>query len=127
MEKRVLLIDDDPEFIARLRDAIGSCVELQVVSTPDDVVSTCAHWQPDLVLLDVLIAPGDSFRILDDLSSYYGGPHLSVLCLSRGAGSTTRLQHFGNCVFGILKREIDRDTLAATIQQALANLKQVAA
>lgn len=127
MEKRVLLIDDDPEFIARLRDAIGAVVELQVVSRPEDVVATCAHWQPDLVLLDVLIAPGDSFQMLDDLSVCYGGPQLSVLCLSRGAGSTTRLQHYGSCVFGILEREIDRDTLAATVCQALNNLKQVAA
>lgn len=127
MEKRVLLIDDDPEFIARLRDAIGNCVELQVVSSPETVIATCAHWQPDLVLLDVLIAPGDSFRILDDLSDCYGGSQLSVLCLSRGAGSTTRLQHFGSCVFGILKREIDRETLAATVHQALTSLKQVAA
>lgn len=127
MMKRVLLIDDDPLFIQRLKDALGDSISLQVVSVADDAISACALWQPDLVLLDVLIAPGDSFSILDDISRSERAGQFSVLCLSRGAGSTTRLQSFGNAVFGILKRETDREALAATVNQALNHPKHVAA
>jgi DNA-binding NarL/FixJ family response regulator len=127
MVKRVLLIDDDPLFIRRLKDALGDSVNLQVVSIADDAISACSEWQPDLVLLDVLIAPGDSFSILDDISRAERAGQFSVLCLSRGAGSTTRLQSFGNAVFGILKREADREALATTVNQALEHPKHVAA
>jgi DNA-binding NarL/FixJ family response regulator len=125
--KRVLLIDDDPLFIQRLKDALGDSVNLQVVSVADDALSACSVWQPDLVLLDVLIAPGDSFRILDDISRAERAGQFSVLCLSRGAGSSTRLQNFGNAVFGILQRETDRDALASTVYQALEHRNIVAA
>jgi DNA-binding NarL/FixJ family response regulator len=127
MMKRVLLIDDDPLFIQRLKDALGDSVNLQVVSIAEEAIGTCARWQPDLVLLDVLIAPGDSFSILDDISRAERTGQFSVLCLSRGAGSTTRLQNFGNAVFGILERESDREALARTIFLALDRRKDVAA
>lgn len=127
MEKRVLLIDDDPTFIQRLREALGNHVNLHVVSVADEAVATCQNWRPHLILLDVLIAPGDPFRILDELSSHDPGQQAALLCLSRGAGSTTRLQSFGNTVFGTLKRETDTAALLATIFDALGVRETVAA
>ena len=119
MRKRVLLIDDDPVFIRRIRSVLEHSVDLKVVSVADEAIRTCSTWRPDLILLDVHIAPGDSFQILDDITRGSLGAPISVLCLSRGAGSTTRLQSFGDAVFGILKREIDQDTLLAAVSKAL--------
>ena len=127
MEKRVLLIDDDPLFIERLRDVLGSSVNLQVVSVAEDAMQVYLSWRPHLILLDVLIAPGDPFQILDDISSQGHGEQAAVLCLSRGAGSTTRLQSFGDTIFGTLKREIDTAGLLTTISRALQTPDHVAA
>lgn len=119
MEKRVLLIDDDPLFIERLREVLGSSVSLQVVSVAEDALRACLTWRPHLILLDVLIGPGDPFKILDDISSQDHSERLAVLCLSRGAGSTTRLQSFGDTIFGTLRRETDTESLLTTIARAL--------
>lgn len=127
MEKRVLLIDDDPEYIARVQAALAGNAELQVVTTADQAVQAFTAWRPDLILLDVHIAPGDSFKVLDDITSAADGMQISLLCLSRGAGSTTRLQSFGNMVFGTLKREIDSEALLAAVYTALGKQPLVAA
>lgn len=119
MQKRVLLIDDDPIFTERLRRALGADVNLNVVSVTDDVLDMCSDWAPDLIVLDVLLAPGDSFKVLDEICSRQTHAQTAVLCLSRGAGSTTRLQRFGGAVFGALKREIETDDLRSTIADAL--------
>lgn len=119
MQKRVLLIDDDPIFTERLRLVLGTAVILNVMSVTDEVLDTCSNWVPDLIVLDVLLAPGDPFRVLDEICSRETHAQTAVLCLSRGAGATTRLQRFGGAVFGALKREIDADDLRATIADAL--------
>lgn len=127
VSKRVLLIDDDPKFIGRLQAALEGSVELQVVTEAGQAVQAFTEWRPDLILLDVHIAPGDSFKVLDDISRAADGMQISLLCLSRGAGSATRLQSFGNMVFGILKREIDTDALLDAVHKALDNSDPVAA
>ncbi len=119
MQKRVLLIDDDPVFSERLREALGTDINLNIVSITDDVLRMCADLAPDLILLDVHLAPGDPFAILDEISIRQKDAQTAVLCLSRGAGLTTRLQSFGGTVFGALKREINADDLRSTIAHAL--------
>lgn len=127
MQKRVLLIDDDPMFIERLRHVLGTTVHLHVVSTEEDAIAACYAWRPHLILLDVLFGPGDPFQILDDISSADSGLSAAVLCLSQGAGSATRIQSFGDTIFGILKRETEPDTLLSTISRALRIPEGVAA
>lgn len=119
MEKRVLLIDDDPLFVERLRVVLGTAVNLQVVSTTDDILSTCLSWSPHLIVLDVLLGPGDPFQMLDEICSRKHDNRVAVLCLARGPGATTRLQAFGDTVFGTVKREIDSDGLRTAIGRAL--------
>lgn len=110
-----------------MHSALTDTVEMQVVTAADKAVQAFTEWRPDLILLDVHLAPGDSFKVLDDISRAADGMQISLLCLSRGAGSTTRLQSFGNMVFGILKREIDTDALLDAVHKALDNSDPVAA
>lgn len=119
MQKRVVLIDDDPLFTERLREAVGTTVCLNIVPATDDVLGICSHWAPDLIVLDVLLTPGDPFKVLDEICSRQQDARPAVLCLSRGAGSTTRVQRFGGVVFGALQREIDIDQLRLIIADAL--------
>ena len=127
MEKRVLLVDDDPVFIKRIQRAVDGSIDLRVTSVAQDAISICTTWRPDLILLDVHITPGDSFKILDDLTGGSFAPSVAVLCLSRGPGATTHVQSFGDDVFGTLKREIDHASLVATIARALGAADTVAA
>ncbi|MBA2452218.1 MAG: hypothetical protein H0V47_03540 [Chloroflexia bacterium] len=119
MQKRVLLIDNDPIFAERLRRVLGPGVSLTVVSVTDQVLDMCSAWAPDLIVLHVLLAPGDAFTMLDEICSRQKDARTAVLCLSRGPGSRTCLQRFGGAVFGALKREIDTDELRSTIADAL--------
>lgn len=119
MQKRVVLIDDDPLFTERLREAVGTTVCLNIVPATDDVLGVCSRWAPDLIVLDVLLTPGDPFKVLDEICSRQKDARPAVLCLSRGSGSTTRVQRFGGVVFGALQREIDIDQLRLIIADAL--------
>lgn len=119
MVKRVLLIDDDPLFIRALRATLTDQVDLRVVSVADDAVRITNEWRPNLILLDVHIAPGDSFLVLDELTKGCREQRSSVICLSRGAGSTTRIQRYGQTVFGTLNRTATRDQIAEAVLHAL--------
>lgn len=119
MGKRVLLIDDDPLFIRALNATLADQVELRVESIADEAIRITAEWRPNLILLDVHLAPGDSFRMLDELTHGRFEQGISVLCLSRGAGSMNRIQRYGKTVFGTLNRTATCDELAKAVMLAL--------
>ncbi len=127
MEKRVLLIDDDPLFIRALSATLTNQVELRVVSIADEALRISAEWRPNLVLLDPHLAPGDSFSVLDKLSQTRCEHQISVICLVRGAGSMTRIRRFGGTVFGTLKRTSSRDQIEQAIALALEFQETIAA
>jgi CheY-like chemotaxis protein len=60
MRRRVLLIDDDPEFrelIHHLLDALG--VEVVALAEPPPDVDAIARIEPDALILDLSFEPGD--------------------------------------------------------------------
>jgi PleD family two-component response regulator len=117
--KRVLLVDDDPKFIASLRDALHDIVELHVVSKAAEAVTVSERWQPDLVILDVLLTQGDAFQLLDQIRAVRDDEPYGVVYLSKGPGAHTQYQPFGNELFGILDRDLNVIQLRAEVRRAL--------
>lgn len=63
---RILVVDDDPEFVAMIRGVIEEEDDrYQVDSASSGFEAGClvAEWQPDLVLLDVLMPDMDGIEV----------------------------------------------------------------
>ena len=83
MGKKVLVVDDD----AAIRDVLT-----QVLTEAGHTVESCEcgasvvdlvqAWQPDIVLLDVLMVPLDGFAVLTALRAAHLVPTLPVILLS---------------------------------------------
>ena len=51
--RRILIVDDDPDFVQMLRDALRGRYDVAVARTALEAASTVVAFGPDLVLLDV--------------------------------------------------------------------------
>ncbi len=93
MGKKVLVVDDD----AVIRDTLtlvltdaGHTVESCECGAP--VVEMVQTWHPDIVLLDVLMAPLDGFSVLAALRAAHLVPALAVILLSGYLTGTSQRQ-----------------------------------
>lgn len=81
---KILLIDDDPDFVLSLRlilEAHG--FEVDAASTPDEGVDRVLRLQPDLVILDVMMPRGlEGFEVARVLREKHGLVKLPVVILS---------------------------------------------
>lgn len=60
MVRRLLWADDQPEFIAAARRTIdGVADEIRTAGTGDAAVVAITEWNPDLVILDLKMPPGE--------------------------------------------------------------------
>jgi CheY-like chemotaxis protein len=119
VNQRVLLIDDDPEFIEMVRDMLPEQVELRVTTDADAALRVMLGWQPNLIMVDALLTSRDAFLLLEEIRSARGNACYGIVYLAKGRGARTHFQVLGNELFGVLQRSADRVRLRHDLSHAL--------
>jgi len=82
-EIKVFLIEDDPDFILLTRELFGNCAEKVKFRAGNTLASASAEitkWQPDLVLLDLMLPDSKGLNTLRAVCSRF--PTLPVIVLT---------------------------------------------
>jgi CheY-like chemotaxis protein len=117
--RRVLLVDDDPDFIEKTSTILKGLADVRVVSEADGALALNKSWRPDLIMLDALFGSGDSFALLDALRESRPGERFGIVCLARGRGSENHIEPFGDELFGMIRREPDEERLRDEVTHAV--------
>ncbi len=73
--ERVLVVDDEPQIRRALRTALtGNGYEVTTADGGGAALETIAAWQPDIVVLDLVMPGFDGFAVLRDLRGWSDVP-----------------------------------------------------
>jgi CheY-like chemotaxis protein len=123
MRKRILVIDDEPEFTTMLRHTLEAegyyhvCTE----NDPNRAVQSAREFDPDLIVLDVMMPDVDGTDVAERLRDdrrFAHTPILFLTALALGAGSS-----FGDCRRGAqtyLPKTIATEELIDCIEDKLS-------
>ena len=92
-QARILMVDDEEPNLDLLRRILETAGFSNIRSTtnPCEVLTLCTEWDPDILLLDILMPVMDGFTILERLSASNGDKgYLPVLVLTSDQSSDTR-------------------------------------
>jgi DNA-binding response OmpR family regulator len=95
MEKRakILLIDDDPDFVQATRKVLESKpYEVVVAYNGEDGLQKTRDEKPDLILLDIIMPLSDGFTVCEEIKGnpeFAGIPVLMITSFSQRIGQTT--------------------------------------
>jgi putative two-component system response regulator len=92
-QARILMVDDEKPNLDLLRRILETAGFSNVRSTTDpcEALSLCEEWDPDILLLDILMPVMDGFTILERLNEKNGDQgYLPVLVLTSDQSSDTR-------------------------------------
>jgi CheY-like chemotaxis protein len=113
MRPRIVIVDDDPSFLATVRlllEAEGFAVVGEALNGLDGVAAA-AELDPDLVLVDVNLPDIDGFEVVERLGDGEGVPPV-VLTSSRAAADFGSLIAKSRARAFITKAEISGEALA---------------
>lgn len=83
MAKRVLIADDEPNIVVSLEFLMERHgYQIQVATTGDEVIPAVRSFQPDLVLLDVMLPGKTGFEICQELRQDAGYRDLKIIMLT---------------------------------------------
>ena len=82
-ENKILLIDDDPDFVEATRTVLESVpYEVVVAYDGDEGLVKVQEERPDLVLLDIIMPTRDGFYVCEKLKSDPELWHIPVIMLT---------------------------------------------
>ena len=95
-EARILLVDDDPDFIEATRTVLES-VPYKVIVAYDgnEALVKVQEERPDLILLDIIMPTQDGFHVCEKLKSDPELWHIPVIML------TSLSQHISDTTYSV--------------------------
>ena len=89
---KILIVDDEPANVALLQEILleNGYARLESVGNSKNVLETYKKFQPDLVLLDLMMPPPDGFAILESLRSENAESFLPVVVLTADTSEETK-------------------------------------
>ncbi len=95
-EAKILLIDDDPDFIEATRTVLESVpYDIVVAYDGDEGLVKVQEERPDLILLDIIMPTQDGFHVCEKLKSDPDLWHIPVIML------TSLAQHIGSTSYSM--------------------------
>ena len=116
MAKKLLIIDDEPDFADLVRDHLNQAgFEAESVYSGDEGLARMRESKPDLVILDVMMPGTDGYAVCSEIKGDDELQDISVILLTAVASHvpSTRYSHYN----GISMEADDYISKPATVQQ----------
>jgi DNA-binding response OmpR family regulator len=91
---KILVIDDEPANVALLEDMLseGGYTRMKSVTDSRLALETCETFEPDLILLDLMMPHVDGFTILEALRAAQRETFFPVIVLTADVNESTKLR-----------------------------------
>lgn len=115
---QVLLVDDDPIFLARACQALEPMMQVRTSQTGTGALEVLSIWTPDVVVFDLLMGDLDGFSFLEQFASLSRSKRPFILYTTDGRGADTRVRPLPNWHVGTVLRSAPKHELRAAVIQA---------
>ncbi len=118
---KILVVDDEPVNIALLEESLVENGYTRVESVLDSklVLEACKSFEPDLILLDLMMPPPDGFAILDSLRTETDESFLPVVVLTADTNEETKRRALEAGATDFLLKPFDHTEVALRIRNLL--------
>jgi len=125
MSARILIVDDVPAN-TRLLEAKLTAEYYQTATARDgfEALNVAAEWQPDLILLDVMMPGMDGFECCRRLKAQATTRHIPVVMVTALGQPSERLQGLEAGADDFLTKPVESETLMARVR-SLVRLKRL--
>ena len=122
MSKKILLLDDDEDFLSVTTKVLTQIGKFEVISTSDsaNAVELIRKEKPDLLLLDIMMPKVDGFTICKNVKTAPDLKHIKIVVYSAKIFDVDKKKALKLGADAYISKVIESSKLMDTIHQVLS-------
>src|ERR1051325_7453271 len=118
---KILIVDDEPVNVSLLEEILveNGYTRFESTTNSKEVLPGCKQFQPDLILLDLMMPSPDGFALLESFRANEEDPFLPVIVLTADNNEATRLRALAAGATAFLLKPFDHVEVALRIRNLL--------
>ncbi len=121
---RILIVDDNPTNVDILEEMLEDSYQLATSTSGEEALEVAEDFDPDLVLLDVMMPGIDGYEVCRQLRAHSTLQNTKIIMVSAKALLAERMQGYESGADDYVTKPFDREELLAKVQVYL-RLKSV--
>lgn len=120
-KKKVMVVDDDKNFLELVKLNLEETGEYEVVAllNAKDIISQVIRLKPDIILLDILMPVMDGIEVCDILNDNPDTRGIPIIIVSSLDKAVDKLKAYKRGVIDFLVKPIEKDNLIAKLEKML--------
>ncbi len=124
---RLMVVDDELDFLEIVKLNLEITNRFEILALPEavDIVNKVHSFEPDIVLLDVLMPKVDGLTAIEMLNNDPMGKKIPIIILSAIDSTNDKLNAYKLGIVDYLSKPVEKSLLISRIEKALEfkNLK----
>ena len=118
-KSKILAVDDNSINLAIIEELLGSQYNLMSVSTGIDALKMAHEFQPDMIILDIMLHGMNGYEVCQQIRKSSSLKHTKIIMVSAKAMASERLKGFQVGADDYLTKPFDGDDLLAKVSALL--------
>lgn len=116
---RILAVDDDPNNIAIIEELLAEDYDLRIARTGEEALQISLEFQPDIVLLDLMMPGMNGYEVCRQLRKHYATANMKIIMISARAMKHEKLEGYDAGADDYITKPFDGDVLLAKLNACL--------
>jgi DNA-binding response OmpR family regulator len=128
MGKRILIVDDEPEFSELVQYRLGATdYEYRIATNSTDALNEAWEQPPDLILLDLLLPDLDGLSVCEIFARHPATQHIPVIMITAVGTEVTRFSAEVAGARQFFSKPVDFEKLRSAIRNLMSDPIRAAA
>ena len=114
-KSKILAVDDNSINLAIIEELLGSQYNLMTVSTGIEAIKTAHEFQPDLIILDIILDSMNGYDVCQEIRKSSSIMHTKIIVVSAKAMESDRLKGYQIGADDYLTKPFDGEELLAKV------------
>ncbi len=93
-KKKMLAVDDDPNNTIIVEELFGEHYDLRTAATGKEALKTALDFQPDIILLDIMLPDMDGYEVCRLLRGHSSLSHTKIIMVSAKGAIDDRVRGY---------------------------------